>query len=772
MLWRIVAVVLTLTAPMPALDLKDAVIVAPPGKAAELLRVEVERRTGLRLERRDSRPAGSAAIELRRGSGGAPEGYRIGVQSGAVTVTGNDERGVLFGAGGLLRRLNMAKGRLSVADGLALETAPKIPLRGHQLGYRPKVNSYDAWTPAVFEQYIRDLVVFGTNAVELIPPRSDDDADSPHFPIPQMDMMTEMSRMLDAHRMEVWIWYPALDKDYADPATVEFALKEWGEVFRKLPRIDAVFVPGGDPGHTRPRYLMALLEKQTAQLKKLHPNATMWVSPQSFTAEWMEEFFAILAKEPAWLKGLVFGPQTRITLPELRQRTPKRYPIRRYPDITHSRHCQYMVPDWDLAFAITQGREVINPRPTDMARIFRLLQPHSDGFITYSEGVNDDVNKFVWSALGWDPDADVTAILRDYSRYFLGEPYADAFAQGLLALERNWRGPLAANTGVDVTLRQFQAIERGAPPELRANWRFQQGLYRAYYDGYNRARLIYETALEEEAMARLREAPRSGALAAMDAAEEALRRAVVEPLAQDLRGRVFELAEALWQSIRMQLSVPRYQAIAPERGANLDMIDMPLNNRVYLMKRFAELRQLPEAERLKGIAEIVDWRNPGPGGFYDNLGDPMAQPRLVRGPGFWEDPAHTRSSIVGFAVRGLGQSAAGNMLEYPITWWRHAEAIFDQPLEMRYEGLDPAAQYRIRVVYAGEQLAPRIRLVANGTVEIHPLAARPVPFAPLDFEIPPAATAGGTLNLTWSREPGAGGGGRGLQVAEVWLMKR
>jgi len=35
--------------------------------------------------------------------------------------------------------------------------------------------------------------------------------------------------------------------------TVEFALKEWAEVFSKLPRIDVVFVPGGDPGHTQPQ---------------------------------------------------------------------------------------------------------------------------------------------------------------------------------------------------------------------------------------------------------------------------------------------------------------------------------------------------------------------------------------------------------------------------------------------------------------------------------------------------------------------------------------
>ena len=72
-----------------------------------------------------------------------------------------------------------------------LPRAPCMPMRGHQLGYRPKTNSYDGWTVALWEQYIRDLAVFGCNAIELIPPRSDDAADSPHFPLPPLRMMAE-----------------------------------------------------------------------------------------------------------------------------------------------------------------------------------------------------------------------------------------------------------------------------------------------------------------------------------------------------------------------------------------------------------------------------------------------------------------------------------------------------------------------------------------------------------------------------------------------------
>ncbi|MGA2134905.1 MAG: hypothetical protein ABSH50_21675, partial [Bryobacteraceae bacterium] len=112
---------------------------------------------------------------------GPPEGYAIRSSAHEVAISGSDSRGILFGIGRLLRELRIARGSIQLSDGFAENSAPRYPLRGHQLGYRPKSNTYDAWSVPVFEQYIRDLAVFGSNAVELIPPRSDDAADSPHF---------------------------------------------------------------------------------------------------------------------------------------------------------------------------------------------------------------------------------------------------------------------------------------------------------------------------------------------------------------------------------------------------------------------------------------------------------------------------------------------------------------------------------------------------------------------------------------------------------------
>ena len=168
------------------------------------------------------------------------EGYRLVVNSGArraptVLVLGADARGTLFGVGRLLRELRMGAGTLRASASLSMVSTPQIALRGHQLGYRPKTNAYDAWDVPMWEQYIRDLAIFGTNAIELMPPRTDDAADSPHFPLPQMDMMVQMSRIADEYGMDVWVWYPAMDPDYGNPQQVDSAVKEWADVLSKLP---------------------------------------------------------------------------------------------------------------------------------------------------------------------------------------------------------------------------------------------------------------------------------------------------------------------------------------------------------------------------------------------------------------------------------------------------------------------------------------------------------------------------------------------------------
>ena len=783
----------------PLFDLRAVRVLVPGGlirqerKAAQVLVEEVEKRTMIRWQVSEEVPpedrsvvivlgqasrlgslfennAGMSAWLL-EGTSSPADGYRIrtlrGENSTQIIIAGKDARGVLFGVGYLLRHLELSNGSIILKEEINLSSAPHYVLRGHQLGYRDKTNSYDGWDLPLWDQYMREMAVFGTNAIELIPPRSDDRAESVHFPRPPMEMMEGMSRIADDYGLDVWIWYPAMDDDYSRPEMVAFALQEWEEVYRRLPRIDAILVPGGDPGNTPPRHLMPMLEKQTALLHKFHPKAQMWVSAQGFNQEWMAEFLGILnTKAPLWLSGVVYGPWIHMPIAEFRRLIPAQYPIRHYPDITHSLDCQYPVPDWDIAYALTEGRETINPRPRHETIIFKQMGEDVIGFLTYSEGCHDDVNKFVWSSLGWNPEEDVVDILRQYSRFFIGNSYTIDFSIGLLNLERAWVGPLAGNPAVLTTLQQFQDMEKKAPPHLLQNWRFQQALYRAYYDAYTHSRLLYEFGLEEEAMQRLRQVGQLGSPTAMDEAEHVLDKAVLQPLNADWRTRIYQLAEALFQSVRMQLSVPLYAAQSETRGANLDGLDYPLNDRPWLRDQFAQIRELAdEQERIAKIRELTTWSNPGPGGYYIDLSNAYDCPYIVQGEAYEQDPAFYRTPHRRFPYWK-------NPLPIRRSWRGYTGGLNDHPFRLRFPAFDPDAQYKLRVVYSDTEDDVPIRLVANESIEIHPYTLKPFPPRPEEYDIPREVTRGGELRLSLLRQPGLGGLGAGHEICEIWIIKQ
>jgi hypothetical protein len=683
-----------------------------------------------------------------------------------VVIAGEDDRGVLFGIGYLLRHLEFSPGRAMLPAPLRITSAPQFAIRGHQLGYRFKNNTYDAWTPQQFEQYIRDLAVFGANTIELLPPITDDAPSSPLFPLPAMEMMSRVSGIVQKYGLRCSVYYPALARDYSDPRTIESELQVWGDVFDKLPQVDELFVPGGDPGHTDPAVLFPFLARVAEVLHRSHPHAGVWVSAQGFNADQMRRFYALVAARPPWLTGIVVGPQSRDGLDVQRANIPREIPIRFYPDIAHTMHSQFPVPEWDVAYALTEGREVIDPRPLAETAIFRHYAPYMNGFVTYSEGVNDDVNKFIWSALGWSAQTNPITTLREYARYFAGGDgfKSDDFARGILSLEKNWNGPLAANESVDATLRQFEQMRKAATPAQSGNWRFEAALYRAYSDAYERHRLLIATAQEQRALGFLSVAGRTGSAAAIHNAEGAMAADSPEfaPL-QPWRITIEELAGRLFHDIGLQLSVTKYGASATGRGASLDTVDVLLNDRAWLEREFARIGSISdEASRSRALAVIVQWRDPGPGGFYDDLGNPSAEPHLVRGPGFPSDPAFFQSALDGIADRTPDQGWRLSEISY-------AGALYDHPLALRYTGLNAKLHYTLRIVYAGEGYTTPVTLTANGHYVIHGPRLRATNPETVEFAVPPAATHGGALDLQWTGPRGLGGGGRGVEIAEVWL---
>jgi hypothetical protein len=136
------------------------------------------------------------------------------------------------------------------------------------------------------EQYIRDMVVFGVNQIEIVGP---DGGSSPHFLLPpvipflppyssEIDMMIEISKIVHAYALNFSIWLPP-----------EESSDGWESLFQKIPYLDSLFVPSGDPGSMEPLDLFNYVENKVPILRKYHSEAQVWMSQQTFNASQVKQ---------------------------------------------------------------------------------------------------------------------------------------------------------------------------------------------------------------------------------------------------------------------------------------------------------------------------------------------------------------------------------------------------------------------------------------------------------------------------------------------------
>lgn len=756
---RILSILLLALAPSlswgQAIDLKKAVVVVRGdlpalATAATVLQEEVKSRTGLQWERAAEVPPDGPCIVIALANDGAPgpEGFTLKSSAdGRIQINGADGRGALFGAGYLLRKLDWGRGAVSLPGPLSAVEQPEYAIRGHQLGYRARANSWDAWTPEQFDQFIRELALFGTNAIENIP--FQDNQQSPHFKLSRRDMNRTMSEICAKYDLAYWVWTPATF-DLKDEAKRAEALKAHEQLYADCPRMDGVFFPGGDPGNNHPSDVMPFLEEVSKRLLKHHPEARVWISPQGFRGEKLNAMFNWIDEhKPDWLGGVVGGPGSP-PLKGLRQRLDQRYRLRDYPDITHIVRCQFSVPNLDQAFALTLGRECIMARPVFYTMKHAETAPYTDGFISYTDGVHDDANKILWSQLGWDSAQDPRDILIDYCRFFFGSDAAVQAADGLFALEKNWDGPIRHNGGIEGTLALWKNLE-AAHPELKDNWRWQMFVLRAYYDAYTRERLFREPALELKANAMLARAPGRTPVQAMEAALAVLQSVDEHPTRPDLRDRIIALFDDLYHSINLQTDMKKHQASGAERGCSLEFLDYPLNNRWWLEDEFKKVEAMPDAgEQWARLDELRAWEHPGPGSFYDDLGNLSKDDHVVRA-------LNTKPRSGGFAWWDGGYSRT--RLSWQVTSWARGG--------LQYNNLDPEATYVLRFSGFGDMTAKADdqELTAtrygteNGDIKEYP--------------VPKELTEDGSLTVkpgaqrlrgvNWRYQP---------RLAEAWLIKQ
>ena len=744
---------------------KASIVVNPEEEyhaaAAVYLQKEIFKRTGVQLSIVNEHPKdGSGTINLGLAREYSPpsglyvpaksESFAIWIdnslsKSFAVNLIGRDNRGVLFAAGHLLRILYLAENHISIAPDVRLSSAPADRLRAHQvISNTQSEDGFMDWDKASeLEQHVNDLIIAGANGFEPTRPELLDD----YLEKLGLDLFVKLKCQ------------EIIDLDAKPDETVT-------SFFSGISGIDHITTYGGDAsGSVRPDLFFPHMERVLPLMLNDLPGVKWWYSNQCLedhAKDYDEYIFTYLKeKRPPWLYGMVYGPWTKRGIINIREDLPSQYELRHFPEICHPRWCQYPVPEWDRIFAVVWPRNnSIYAMPTMMRDIYLATRENTIGALPYNHtGTYNDLNKFVWSYAGWKPEAGVEEILELYARVFFAHNFRqspnkdqprniskeelidDAIAfvtEALILLEENWTGPLSKNHSIEKALEHWLTIADciGGPQE---NWRVEMFLNKARIDAQIKRKYDIEMQLEHEAYHMMR-----------NAGEEDI--SVTIQKVSEVFGRI----DAEFQGKDEFLKEMREMGLSKKFG---DLEEITNNIYTSFNDRYWILDMLEDCKTGEDLSKILDYENPGKGGFYDNLGVAGEQPHLV-GQHLWKtDPGFIHSPI-----EWVDNDDNSNDRHSRLT---HALARYDNPLEMKWSNLDPGAEYSIRVVYSGP-FDIRIRCQTDDGLEIHEFIEKPGSEI-VSFPVPGSSTSDGELTLQWFQE--TTDIMRGVSVSEIWLVK-
>ncbi|MBP9988628.1 MAG: hypothetical protein KBT46_03940 [Ruminococcus sp.] len=542
-------------------------------KAAQLFSEELEMRTGKKVQISDV--VSDCSIELVVENESNDESFKIEHCRTKIKITAHRLRGLIYGCGWFIRKAVVQDGNFVLLKNISCEKKPSMKIRGHQLSYTDMNNTYEKWDEKQYERYIRDLMMFGTNTIEATTTKNEKRTHLMKYTF--KEALDKTSKICDELDLDFSVWHP-LDEKMSE----EENIADMNSHYEGTPKLDVVFPPGGDPGDMLAEDFLDRCINMKKELIKTFPNVEMWPSAQAphQYPDWGEKFTKKMAELPDEIDGLIYGPNHAMPLDEMRRVISDKYQLRFYPDIAHNVRCEVPVhfnrSDWHYAFASTLSREAVNPRPTEYRLLHRITRRYFIGSVTYSEGVNDDVNKFVWSDLDFDFNCNTRETLNDYSRAFFCGVDSEKLTDALFGLETNWIGDPAENANIDYVYSVFSELAKNKP-ELMSNWRFVLHLFRAQCDKIVRDRRLFETSLIEEAKTEV-------FLGNDERAKEILSTDFSDGY-KKMRSNLFELAEILFDLIGIQLDVEHFYGMNEERGCTLDTIDNQITDRMYLLNK-------------------------------------------------------------------------------------------------------------------------------------------------------------------------------------------
>jgi len=663
-----------------------------------------------------------------------------------VNIAGFDNRGILFGAGRLIQELYLSTNYISIPQKLVITSSPSDKLRAQQIIKNSQgKDGFNDWSkPEVNQQFVNDMLIFGTNGFEPTQPELVDE----YLEGLGIDLFVKLKcqDVIDLNKL-------------TDDSIKSFFKKYWG--------IDHITSYGGDAaGAVQPQLFFPYIDRVIPLILKGNPGAKWWYSNQCIddhAKDFDDYIFKFInEKKPTYLYGMVYGPWTKRGINEIRADLPPQYIIRHFPDICHPRWSQYPIPQWDRVFSIVWPRnQSIYMMPTMMLDIYKATRNNTVGNLPYNHtGSFNDLNKFVVSAAGWNAETDINSVLTSYAKVFFAHSFlklpkelesdkkitkeeflnkaTSYVVKGLQLFEQNWTGQLKNNSSCEEALNYWNQIAEciGGPQK---NWRVEMYLYKARIDAQIKRKYDFEMQLEKEAYKIIANANDNLPLTI-----------------QKVRSN-FDRVDKEFQSKDEFIGELNSMGLSGKFGDIQDIVD---NIYTSFNDRYWIIDQLQKAKSITDLSAIINYENPGDGSFYDDLGLEGKQPHLVRQKSWKEDPGFVYSPI-----EWVDNKSNSNKRHSQLT---SILCRYDNPLIMQWNDLDKSAKYEIKVVYNGP-FDIKLKCSTDDGLIIHDYIEKNNGNA-LTFQIPEVSTKDGTLKLNWVQD--TTNIMRGVSLSEIWLLKK
>ena len=475
------------------------------------------------------------------------EGFRISVLSnGNVHIVGNDERGLLYGVGKLLRTAYCDDKGFHVGSWQGV-SVPEKPVRGIYFATHFHNYYHDAPIENVVT-YVEDLSLWGVNTLGVW-------FDMHHFEgfeDPQAQQMLKRLRAFLRAAKSVGM-RPSLvvvaNEAYNNSpqelravgpgrggfynvelcphkaGAKDLLLKQFSEVFRTFADVGVEYIviwpydqgscgcaqcaPWGSNG------FLFIADPLSQLARHYFPKVQIVLSTWYFdNREWIGLSKAFRRK-PAWADCILTEPGSHADDFPLHHEIPGNLPLIGFPEIS-------------MAGMYPWGGFGANPQPARFQKEWDRVKGRSEGGFTYSEGIYEDLNKVILSQFYWDAKKNALSTVKEYVSFYLSPVVAEETVKLVEILERNhhyrwwpeapgdynfpgtdrWWNPAKGaqpqeDPGAEAAFELAKDIDAKLPRHARQSWRWRILYLRALLDKELKRSTGHPTERAEEAFREL-----------------------------------------------------------------------------------------------------------------------------------------------------------------------------------------------------------------------------------------------------------------------------